>query len=87
MTEEFYTPNLAKSCWNTLFGIKAKSKVTLLREDDHDPQDLVSAKFYIVGVENLIDFHFISGIYENQSKDDSMYQSQFIRNFIDYAWD
>ena len=87
MSDEFYTPNLAKSFWNSLFGIKAKSKVTLLREDEHDANDLVPAKFYIIGVENLIDFEFISGIFENKSKDDSLYESVFIRNFIDYAWD
>jgi hypothetical protein len=41
-----------------------------------------------MGVENLIKFDFISGLYYNKRKGDmSLYESKFMRYFINYAWE
>ena len=62
--------------------------MTVLNKDSANEQDLVPAKMYVVGIENLIEFKFISRLYYNQKGDDeSLYDSQFIRNFIDFAWE
>ena len=72
--EEFYRSNKAKTWWDFFFGKEeAKSKVTILREDENDSKDLVPANFYVIGVENLIDYDFISGLFYNRSKDDSLF--------------
>ena len=62
--------------------------MTNLDPDNGNSQDLTKVKFYVLSVQNLMEFKFIFTLLQNVQKADeaAFFESKFIKYFIDYAW-